>query len=114
MWRLPGKLNVVSRAALRAQPGSHATRLLGHSSWALLARKHRSTADAPCRDPSGASTSHHHLGEDPSSEETSLCEQNKAVPTALPKGHVAGRAPGRPLGAAGAQPREPAGRCAAK
>ena len=36
------------------------------------------------------------------------------MPTALPKGHVAGRAPGRPLGAAGAQPREPAGRRAAK
>ena len=36
------------------------------------------------------------------------------MPTALPKGHVAGRAPGRPLGAPGAQPREPAGRCAAK
>ena len=43
MWRLPGKLNVVS-PALRAQPGSHATRLLGTSSWALLARKHHSTA----------------------------------------------------------------------
>ena len=39
MWRLPGKLNVVS-PALRAQPGSHATRLLGtppgHSSPANM------------------------------------------------------------------------------